>query len=360
MNLSRIQRLRSQMKKHDLDALLISYPPNYHYATKNFNGSNGLCVLTKANAHFLSDFRYKEQAKEQAKGWNVFIQQSGSLFKAVAEKKMLGKAKRVGFEADHTSVSSLSAMKKTFPGVSLTPTSLLVEQCAVEKEEWEIDYIKKAAEISAKVFGEILGMVKPGTMEKEIAMEIGYLHKQYGADGDAFDTIIASGVRSSMPHGRASDKKIKNHEFVTIDFGCTYKGYNCDITRTVALGKPSVEMMKIYSIVYESQQKGFEAARAGISPSALDTISRNVIANRGYGKMFGHSLGHGLGLEVHEIPRVAQMGGNVPMKENYVITIEPGIYLPKKFGVRIEDDVRLRKNSCEILSPQIPRELIIL
>ena len=359
----RIQQLRKQIQKHDLDALLISFPPNYHYATTHFDGSNGLCVLTKNSAYFLSDFRYKEQAKAQtAKGWDVIIPDGGvgGLYKGVLHYKLLGKAKRIGFEADHTSVSMFNSLKKMFTGVSLVPTSLLVENCVAVKEPWEIDRIKTAAKISAKVFNEILSMVKPGIVEKDIANEMTYLHKQYGADGDAFDTIIASGIRSSMPHGRASDKKIKNHEFITIDFGCTYKGYNCDITRTVALGKPTAEMRKIYSIVYEAQQRGFDAARAGISPNALDKVSRDVIAGYGYGKFFGHSLGHGLGLQVHESPRVGQGGGDDPMKENYVITIEPGIYFPKKFGVRIEDDIRLRKGACEMLTPQLPKELIVL
>lgn len=361
MPVSRIRTLRAQLKKHGLDGMLIAYAPNVHYATTNFNGSNGLCVLTQTQAHFLSDFRYKEQSRMQVdKGWKITIPEGGALYKTVAEKKYLGSAKRVGFEAEHVSVAQLAHLKKALKGVTLVPVDGFVEMCALVKEPWEVSNIKKAATISAMTFNEIIPLLRPGVREREIAAAITYYHRMFGAEGDAFETIIASGERGAFVHGRASERKLRNKELVTIDFGCVVDGYSCDITRTVALGKISNDMRRVYEIVLEAQERSMEFVHAGVDAKALDSVARDFLSAFGFTKEFGHSLGHGLGLQVHERPRVSQQGAGFAIPENACITIEPGVYLPNKFGIRIEDDIRVTKSGFELLTPHIPRELITL
>jgi Xaa-Pro aminopeptidase len=201
-------------------------------------------------------------------------------------------------------------------------------------------------------------MIKPGMTELEISAEISYLHKKHGAHNDAFDVIVASGVRGSLPHGTATSKTIENGEFITLDFGCVVDGYHSDMTRTICIGTPTAEMKKIYRIVLDAQQKASDAVRSGISSKKIDEIARKHIQSRGYGKYFGHSVGHGVGLEIHELPRVAPKSKERLTTGN-VITIEPGIYIPKKFGVRIEDTVVVRERGCEVLTGS-PKELIII
>ncbi len=358
----RLRALRAELKKRNLDAMLVAFPPNVRFATVGFTGSNGLAVITPKAAVLYSDFRYKEQAAAQAgPGWKASIPAGGQLLQAAVADGTLARCRKIGYEPEFTTMATFEQMKKTLGTKrTLVAASAFIEGSSMTKEEWEVTNIKKAAAISAKVFHEILPMLRPGVREREISAEITYRHLKHGADGDAFDTIVASGERSSMPHGKASDRKIRKNEFVTIDFGCKVSGYHCDITRTVAVGKVSAEEKKIYGIVYDAQQRAMDAARAGMNGKQLDAVARDLIASHGYGGMFGHSLGHGLGLQIHENPRVATVGERFVLKPNMVVTIEPGIYLPGKFGVRIEDDVRITRTGCDLLTPQIKRTLITL
>jgi Xaa-Pro aminopeptidase len=282
----------------------------------------------------------------------------GLLIEFAAKEKLFHRLKKIGFEKDHLSVSEFEELEKAIGKKRLLPVQHLVENLRAVKDAEEIALLSKAIEISDSVFKKILGILKPGVSELDISAEISYLHKKLGAEGDAFEVIAASGERGALPHGRASEKKIASDEFVTLDFGCVYRGYHSDMTRTVVVGKPSEEMKKVYQIVLEAQRKAADSVKEKISAKKVDSIARNVIASHGYGKYFGHSLGHGVGLEIHEQLRLSQTSKNILQSGN-TVTIEPGIYLPRKFGVRIEDIIVVRNNGAETLTLS-PKELIVL
>jgi Xaa-Pro aminopeptidase len=202
-------------------------------------------------------------------------------------------------------------------------------------------------------------MIKPNMTEREVAAEISYQTKKLGGERDAFNVIVASGERSALPHGVASDKKLKKGELVTLDFGCVYKGFNSDMTRTVALGKVSNELQKIYEIVRAAQQRTIDKIQPGMNGRELDSVARDYITLHGYGSKFGHSTGHGLGIEVHELPLIAQRGERFKLEPQQVFTVEPGIYLEGVGGVRIEDDVVVRREGCEVLTTS-PKELMVI
>ena len=226
------------------------------------------------------------------------------------------------------------------------------------KEAGEIDKIKKACGITDKVFEKLLGIIKPGMKEKDVSAEISYWHKLYGADKDSFDPIVASGWRGALPHGAASDKVIEAGEMVTLDFGCYYDGFASDLTRTISVGNPGDEMKKIYDTVLLAQTAAIDAAKEGVTTKELDSIARNIINNAGYEGKFGHGLGHGLGIEVHEMPSVSQRM-DISIPANVVVTIEPGIYIEGLGGVRIEDDIMITSGGCEVFNKS-PKELIII
>jgi Xaa-Pro aminopeptidase len=252
-------------------------------------------------------------------------------------------------------------MRKAFrTKVKLVAAGDLVRDLSAIKTEKDIASIRKAANIAAKVYREILDVVVPGMRELDVAAEISYRGRLHGSEGDAFDIIVASGKRSALPHGRATSKKIANGEMVTLDFGCIVDGFNSDMTRTFAVGEPGDEARAVYRTVYDAERAGVATARAGISARQLDQVCRDVIDEAGYGPNFNHSTGHGLGLEVHEYPAVAARSPeDLKLKAGMVVTIEPGIYLPGKFGVRIEDDVVIEEGGCrELTSPT--RQLIIV
>jgi Xaa-Pro aminopeptidase len=239
------------------------------------------------------------------------------------------------------------------------PKKDMVETLTMVKTEEEIAAIRKAAEIGDQVFNHVLNMLKPGLTEREVAAEISYQAKKLGGDGDAFPVIVASGERSALPHGVATDKKIKKGELVTLDFGCVHKGFNSDMSRTVAVGKISNELHKIYEIVRAAQQRAIDKVHPGMNGRELDSVARDYITLHGYGSKFGHSTGHGLGIEVHELPYIAQRGERFKLEPGQVFTIEPGIYIEGMGGCRIEDDVVVRREGCEVLTTS-PKELIVL
>ena len=235
---------------------------------------------------------------------------------------------------------------------------MLLENIASIKDDSELDFLRKAAEITDKVFDKIIQEIKIGVTEKEIASKISYYSKTMGDNEDSFDPIVASGVNGAKPHHTPSDKEIANNEFITMDFGAVYNGYHGDMTRTVFVGKPDEKQKRIYEIVLEAQIRGIKNVKPGITGKKLDSISRKYITDKGYGEYFGHGLGHGIGLVVHAEPRISQKNEK-PLKANNVITIEPGIYIPKWGGMRIEDDVIVTKNGHEVITKS-PKELIIL
>lgn len=353
---ARLHALRAELIHSRLDALIVTFLPHVRYLT-GFSGSNGICIVTKRQQSFLSDGRYRLQAKDEVQAFRIVITQ-GKFFDVAVEQNLLPKKGRIGFSPQYLTVAELRNLKKLLPRARFTQANGIVERLAAVKDDNELDYIKQAAAITDKVFERLLKILKPGMAELDVAAEIGYLHRTLGAEADAFEPIVASGTRGALPHARASHKKIKNGEMVTIDMGCRFQGYHSDLTRTVAVGRPGSRARNIYQIVLDAQRLAVEAAGSGISARALDAVARTFIKKKGYGRYFSHSLGHGLGLQVHELPRLSELSTDRLVAGN-VVTIEPGIYIPGFGGVRIEDDVVIREGYAEVLN-RSPKELIVL
>ena len=354
---NRVRKLCEIIKRESLDFLLVTTPTNIRYLC-GYTGSNGILLVSRDKSIFLTDFRYKEQVKKEVKGAEIKIAQR-ELFSTLTEIELLKEKRiKVGFESKHLSFKLYEKLKALLPQILWIPTEDLVESLLVTKDEGEIRKIKKAADISAKVYQEILPLLKPGTKEQEISAELEYRIRRNGGTDSAFEPIVASGVRSAMPHARASSKRFKKGEFVTLDFGASYEGYVCDITRTVVLGKATSRQKKIYNLVLKAQTNAIKKACSGMKGFELDKTARDVINNAGFKDCFGHGLGHGIGLLVHDSPGISTKSQEV-LKPGMVITIEPGIYLPGWGGVRIEDDILITRNGCKVLT-KIDRELLEL
>lgn len=353
---ARIAKLRHEFDKLGIDAFLANRLSNVRYLC-GYSGSSGLLFVTRDNAYFLTDFRYKEQVKREVKAAESFIIKKDfpTEFKENDKLSFTGK---IGVEAPFMNVDLLSKMQEALPGCEWINTENVAEEIASVKDDDEISKIRAAVQITDKVFEELLTIIKPGVREIEIAAEIVYRHMKHGAEGNSFDSIVASGINASLPHAGASDKKIEAGDFVTIDFGCIYQGYASDMTRTVVMGEPSAKHKEIYDIVYRAQDAAVKACKAGITGFAVDKVARDIITEAGYGENFGHGLGHGLGLEVHAHPRLSYLFEH-QLYENQVVTVEPGIYISGFGGVRIEDDVVIKKDGCQNLTGS-PKELIVI
>ncbi len=264
----------------------------------------------------------------------------------------------MGYESNFLTVKDAEGLKKEFSNVKFAPVNSLVEKYTAQKTEREIELTKKAVEITDKVFAKLLTIIKPGLTENDISAEISYWHKKYGASGDSFDPIVAAGERSAYPHARPTQRKIGNNELVKLDFGCIVEGMKSDLTRTIAIGKIPAECKKIYGIVKEAQQRALNTVKAGVPVKKVDAAARKFITEKGYGKNFGHGLGHGLGYDIHEGPSLNPRT-DYKLLVNNIVTIEPGIYIEGLGGVRIEDDVVVKKEGCEILNIS-PKDLITL
>jgi Xaa-Pro aminopeptidase len=352
----RLNAVRAAMTALRLQALLVTEMAHVRYLT-GFSGSNGLCVITPTKQFLITDRRYKTQVLQEVERFTIIIAKQ-TLFPLIAERKLIPLQARVGFESKHISVEEMKSLKKLLPNRHFVPATRILENVTAVKEDEEIELIRSAARITDKVFKKILTLVRPGMHECDIAAEISYWHRKYGAECDAFDPIVASGERSALPHARASDKIIQRGEMMVLDFGCRYRGYHSDLTRTIAIGKPSAEMKKVYKIVYDAQMKAIDVARSGVAAWSVDAVARKHIRQMGYGRYFIHSLGHGLGIHVHEPLRLSALSTTV-LKRGNVVSIEPGIYIPGKGGVRIEDDVVIHDNGCDILTIS-SKELIIV
>lgn len=352
---TRINKVQRKLEQENLDALLVTTITNVRYLS-GYSGSNGLLVITPGKSFFLTDFRYWEQAKKEVKGPRIIFGER-DLFDDLPKLDVL-KSRRVklGFESENLSCALYNRLKTLLPETLLVPAEKLVESIMVVKDPQELKKIRKAIEITDRVFWQILNFIQPGITEQDLAAEIEYMMKKNGADGPAFDTIVASGPRSALPHGRASGKKIKQGEFVTFDMGALVEGYCADLTRTVVMGRAKARQKKVYRLVLKAQKKAVSSARAGLRCDKLDKIARDVIKRAGLGKYFGHGLGHGIGLLVHSLPRVSSKSSEV-LTPGMVVTIEPGVYIPNWGGVRIEDDVLITKRGCEVLT-QSPKDLL--
>jgi len=346
------------LKKNNIDALLVTEINHVRYLS-GFTGTNGIVALAPPKSYFLTDFRYAVQAQKEVKECQVIVAgrqlvRELSRIPAFSDSKKM----RVGVEADFVSLSLLDKLRESIPFATFTPTTQLIESLSILKDSDEISRLKKAVKIADKAFSEVIDIIKPGLKERDIALEIEYKMKSLGAENPSFDTIVASGLRSSMPHGRASDKVLRKGDFVTLDFGCFYRGYASDITRTVVLGKATEKQKKIYGIVLMAQRAACRAVKPGLACSRLDGVARDIIMKAGYGDYFGHGLGHGLGMLIHDRPVLSQESNDV-LEPGMVVTIEPGIYIPNWGGVRIEDDVLVSATGAEVLSKS-PRDLMEL
>ena len=356
---TRLKKLQGLLKQRKLDGIVVSHMPDIRYLC-GFSGSAGTLFVSRKNAWFLTDGRYAVQATEELPG-NVEVIIDRAHLQRLRNEKIVAKGMTIGFQDHYISVAALERMKRAFKKkVALEPVGSFLRSLTMVKTEEEVAHVRKAASIAARVYREILKMVKPGMRENEVAMEISYLGRKFGSEGDAFDIIVASGHRSALPHGRASTKKIAKGDLVTLDFGCIWNGFNSDMTRTFAVGEPGTEAREIYNVVYQAEREGVKRAQAGMQARELDAVCRDIIEEAGYGDAFTHSTGHGLGLEVHESPGVAKTSPKeMVLKEGMIVTIEPGIYLPEKFGVRIEDDVLIQKDGCRELT-SASRKLTVL
>ncbi|MBP9192025.1 MAG: aminopeptidase P family protein [Ignavibacteria bacterium] len=355
--MSRLETIKEQFNDLKIDSFLIKNLANIRYLT-GFSGSAGNVLITKDKNYFISDFRYKTQsAKEVDKNFEIiiYVQNSLSFLKDLIEKHDL---KKIGFESNFMTFNDVLGLKKEFKNTEFIPVDSLVEKIVMVKNEKEILATRKAVEITDRTFSELLKIIKPGITEREVSAHISYLQKMYGADGDSFDAIVASGERGAFPHARPTDKKIATGELVTLDFGCTVEGMKSDMTRTIAIGEISDECKNIYSIVKEAQQKALEKVKAGMSTKEIDSVARDFIREKGFGNNFGHGLGHGVGYDIHEKPALNERTDYI-LQINNIITIEPGIYVEGTGGVRIEDDVIVTEEGCEILNSS-PKELITI
>lgn len=351
----RVEKLRAKMKEENLAAFLITSPYNLRYLT-GFTGTTGLAVITENKAWFVTDFRYTEQAAKQCEGFEI-VKNTGPIWNEIAHVLQNEMPANLAFEESHVTYAAYCLLEELLE-YELIPVSGMIEALREQKEPAEIAIIERACEIADAAFEHILTFIQPGLTEIAVANELDFYMRSLGASGISFDTIVASGLRSAMPHGVASSKQIEKGDLVTMDYGCYYEGYVSDMTRTIAVGEPTSELKEIYQIVKTAQSKVLEAAQPGISGKQLDAVARDYITECGYGDAFGHSTGHGIGLEIHEGPNVSKIAESLFVPGN-VITDEPGIYLPGIGGVRIEDDLLIMEQGCRPLT-HANKELIIL
>lgn len=353
----RLQSLQREIPQ-EIDALLIVSDVSRRYYT-GMASSAGTLFVTREHADLVIDFRYIERARATAKGCDVTLQESlYNQIKAIANKYNV---KTIAVETEHMTVSEFEKWKEMLPEVKLCSTNLLdkiILSHRSVKSSSELATMREAQAVTDRSFTEILNFIRAGRTEREVANELVYYMRKFGAEGVAFSTIAVSGKNSSMPHGVPTDKPLEEGDFFTLDFGAKKDGYCSDMTRTVAIGHVNDEQQRVYETVLKAQNKAFEAIRSGASCKMVDAAARNFIENMGYKGCFGHALGHSLGLEIHEEPRFSPLTDSIAAVGN-VITVEPGIYIEGKFGVRIEDMVVITENGYENLTHS-PKQLIIL
>ena len=335
--------VRRKMTALNLDALIVSDLSVIRWLT-GFSGSNARLLVSPDRCTLFTDFRYREQAAAEVRVAETVIASDGFAAEVVAGGYPLGAA--TGIQSDSMTWDEARRLcARLEPMTAPVPVASFFDDLRMVKNHIELMHMRQAACISEQVLELILPMIRPEATELDIAAEISYQHKKLGAEKDSFDPIVASGSRAAMPHAKPGAEHFRNGELIVIDMGCVCEGYASDQTRTVALGRVSSEDRAIYRIVEEAQQLAVDGARCGMRASELDGIARAYIDRYGYGEAFGHSLGHGVGIDVHEEPRISSKNCR-NLEENMVFTIEPGIYLPGRLGVRIEDTVVLRSDGA--------------
>ena len=343
--------------KKKVDGFLVSNLNNLYYLT-GFDGE-GLALITPEENLLFTDSRYTEQAEKESPQFKIMTDKAGkknARIDALNKTMEKHKIKKLTFEGDFLNYNDFKKYEKYF-SIELVDGKKAIEKLRIIKDKTEIMKIRKACQIITETLKEVMEMIEPGLRELDIANELAYTMRKKGALGEAFQAIVISGERTSLPHGKPSEKKIEEGELITIDTGANYQKYNSDITRTFIMGKENEKQKEIYQIVFDAQRTALESVKPGIKCSELDKIARDIIKDKGYGKYFGHGLGHGVGLDIHESPRVSPNDTTI-LEPGMIITIEPGIYLSGIGGVRIEDTVLVTEDSYEVLT-WFPKEMTI-
>ena len=341
----------------EADGLLLTSRYSRFYGTE-YDIAEGVAIVTKKGCRYFTDSRYIESAQNGIRDFRVLmVDRQNPYSKLLNEAIADFGVETLGYEENYLTVAELLHYESSLQA-KLVPMNRKIDGFRAVKEDWELDIMRKAQQITDKAFADVLPRIKAGMTEKEAQTELIYCLYKNGADNLAFDPIVVSGPKTSMPHGVAGDRVIQAGDFITMDFGALYKSYCADMTRTVAVGYATEEMKDVYYTVLKAQKAAIAATRAGMTGREVDKVARDIIAEAGYGAYFGHGYGHGLGMEVHEAPSCSP-GGDTVMEAGVISSAEPGIYLPGKFGVRIEDVVIFTEDGCENITKS-PKELIIL
>lgn len=353
--MNNLQKLQSLLTA--ADALLLTSQVNRHYAA-GYDVAEGVAVIGREQCWYFTDSRYIEAAQNHLSGFVVEEVNRDHKYSARinAALEMLG-AKTLGIEEEYLTHEEFLRYEKSLHA-ELLPMQADISSFRQTKESWEVEKMRRAQEITDKTFSELISLIHPGMTEKELAAELIHLLYRNGADALSFPPIVVSGPNTSLPHGVPGERKLQYGDFITMDFGCMVEGYCSDMTRTVALGFVSEEMAKVYETVLQAQLAGIAATKAGVTGKEVDGAARKVIEDAGYGEYFGHSYGHSVGLEIHEVPNCSP-SNEKPLEVGVVCSAEPGIYLPGRFGVRTEDVVVVTADGCEILTKS-PKNLLII
>lgn len=353
--MTRIEQVKKALDERAIDGLLVTDEKNVSYLSGFKGAESYLIVSLKAN-YFVTDFRYKEEAEGALKGFRIIVAKEKKVAASISEALQKSGIRRLGFESRHLSYDNYLELKETLNKVELVPCRGIVEKLREVKDAKEIRLIRKSCDIAVHAFEHVRDHLEAGTSEIEIANRIDHIMRQHGARKQAYDTIVAIGPNASKPHAVPSDKRLRLNEPVLIDAGCEFEGYKSDLTRLFFLGRISKKLKDLYNIVLEAQRRAISGIKPGVRACDVDHLARSYIEKKGYGRYFGHALGHGIGLEVHEAPRMSGANRAV-LEKGMVFSVEPAIYIPHRFGIRIEDIVLVKEGGCEVLTGDLNKSI---
>ena len=355
--LKRIEKLRNKLAEIGGEGMIVNSLPHIRYLC-GFTGSSATMVVLSNSVHFITDGRYVFQSKSEVRGAEIIIDSKPHV-EVIKDKKLFSSGQKIAFDSSAISHSAYLDISKKLSFVSLIGTTSIIEKIAAVKDRDEIEAIKTAVEITDFVFGEVFPMVRIGTQEKEISTKLSYLYRLHGdADSDAFAAIVGAGPNSAKPHHKPTDRKIGQGELIVIDSGAKFAGYHADMTRSFATKGFSEQQKEIYDIVLRAQVESIKQIKSGVPCVKIDSVARDIISQEGYGKYFDHGLGHSIGLQIHENPRFSKVSKDILQSGN-VMTVEPGVYVDSVGGVRIEDDVVVTNEGCEILN-KTPKDFTVI
>jgi Xaa-Pro aminopeptidase len=352
-----ISKIRNKTSEAGASSTLVTSLPDVRWAC-GFTGSNGILIVHESEAHFVTDGRYTEQARAEIDDAVEVHVASSNLHAHASENDLIPPRTSVAFQSDHVTVSELESWKEAYEDVNFVPVASMLTKSRGVKDAGEIESIAAAQTVTDAVFQEIITLIEPGMTEKDVAAEITYRHLRRGAEKMSFDPIVASGPNSALPHARPTLRKIRTGDVVVIDMGCFLEGYASDMTRTIAIGEAPGRFREVYDAVLRAQEAALDGARAGLRTDELDALSRDVLEEEGLADNFSHGLGHGVGLEIHEWPRVSYRSED-ELPAGAVVTIEPGVYLSGEFGIRIEDIIALEEDGNRNLTGT-GKELVVV